>query len=145
MAKRTNQKVYIFGNPLLKEDSLPLKMVKDLQKEFPSIGFIIKDPNENLWPNNGELVIIDTATGIEKVEMIDDILKVQTEKTPYSLHDFDLALNLKLLEKIGKLRKVTIFVVPQRTTKKDALDQLVKSIDKYLNKPKLNPVDLEKM
>ena len=44
------------------------------------------------------------------------------------MHDFDLGLNLKLLQKIGELEKITIFGVPPDMNKKIALKQLIKLI-----------------
>ena len=130
----TQKTIYLFGNPLLEEDSLPLRLVRELQGKFPKINFVIKDPHENLWPTNGKLVIIDTAVGIERVQVLTDLSKLDPECSPCSLHDFDLALNLKLLEKIGELKEVTIFAVPQNITKKAALRQLIENINKYVNK-----------
>jgi Ni,Fe-hydrogenase maturation factor len=119
--------IYIFGNPLLDFDNLPLKLAPKIQKLFPEIDFIIVDPNENLKPINRELIIIDTVEGIKNVTLIDDISKIQTGKI-YSLHDFDLAFNLKILQKIGKLKKVRIFGVPMNGNEKEILEQLEKYI-----------------
>ncbi len=117
-------KIYIFGNSLLDFDNLPIRLKPELEKKFPDLKFIIKDPNENLNPHNKELTIIDTVLGINKVTVIDDIEKIQNNEM-YSLHDFDLGFNLKLLKKIGKLKKVTIFGVPMEIKKQVALKQLV--------------------
>lgn len=130
--KKVKRKIFVFGNPLLKEDRLPLQLAQDLQKQFPQFSFEIKDPNENLWPVNKELTIIDTAIGIKQVRVLKDISKIQPSCSPCSLHDFDLALNIKLLEKIGELKKIMIFAVPQNISKKTTLDQLIKSIQKHL-------------
>ena len=124
MKKKT---IHIFGNPLLDFDNLPLKLAPKLKKIFPEINFVIADPSENLKPVNGELIIIDTVEGIEKVVLIGDLEKIQTQKI-YSLHDFDLAFNLKLLQKIGKLKKVKIFGVPMKGDEKEIFEQLKKSI-----------------
>lgn len=130
MNKKTT--IYIFGNPLLDFDNLPIKLVPKLQERLPSINFIIQDPNENTKPSEkGALIIIDTVMGINEVIVINDIEKLKTDKI-YSMHDFDLAFNLKLLKKIGKLKKVTIFGVPSKINKKIALEQLVKSINQYI-------------
>jgi len=123
------QTIYVFGNPLLEFDNLPIKLLPKLQKIFPEIDFVIQDPNENLQPENGKLCIIDTAFGIDKIRIIEDLEKIQLDKI-YSAHDFDLGFNLKLLQKIGELKKVVIFGVPDKIDKKDALDQLVKLIKK---------------
>ena len=108
-------------------DNLPLKLAPKLQKLFPEIDFVITDPSENISPIDGELIIIDTVENIKNVILIDDIEKLETNKI-YSLHDFDLAFNLKLLQKIGKLKRVKIFGVPMEGDEEDVLEQLEKSI-----------------
>ena len=122
MKKKT---IHIFGNPLLNFDNLPLKLAPKLEKFFPEMDFVIIDPSENLKPINKELIIIDTVEGIENVVLIDDIKKLETGKI-YSLHDFDLAFNLKLLQKIGRLKKVKVFGVPMKGDEKEILEQLEK-------------------
>ena len=124
MRKKT---IHIFGNPLLDFDNLPLKLAPKLEKLFPEIDFVITDPSENISPIDGELIIIDTVENIKNVILIDDIEKLETNKI-YSLHDFDLAFNLKLLQKIGKLKRVKIFGVPMEGDEEDVLEQLEKSI-----------------
>lgn len=111
--------VYIFGNPDLKEDSLPIKLIPELKKQFPSHRFIVKDPNEE-WEIPEELVIIDTVLGIDKVTIFDDLK--QFASTPrVSLHDFDAFTNLLYLQKLGKLKKIKIIGVPQEIEKRKAL------------------------
>lgn len=124
MKKKT---IHIFGNPLLDFDNLPIKLAPKLRKLFPEINFVIADPSENLEPIDGGLFIIDTVEGIDKVVLIDDLEKLKNEKI-YSLHDFDLAFNLKLLRKIGKLKKVKIFAVPMKGNEEKVLRQLAKVI-----------------
>lgn len=128
MNKKTT--IYIFGNPLLSFDSLPIKLKPELEKLFSNINFQIADPNENIKPINKELIIIDTALNINEVRILTDIDKIELEQK-YSAHDFDLGLNLKILKKIGQLKKTTIFCVPSNITKKEALDQLEPLIKKY--------------
>lgn len=105
--------IYVFGNPLIKEDSLPLKLLPTLKKLFPNIKFKVVDPNEN-FPPKGEkdLVILDTVLGIKKTTILnlDDFNR--KKKTPISPHDYDLLLHLLLLKKLKKIRKVTIIGVP---------------------------------
>jgi len=125
------KKIYIFGNKLLDIDNLPQKITPDLKKLFPKIDFILKDPNENLKPENKELIMIDTVANVKRVIVINDIEKIKTSKI-YSAHDFDLAFNIKLLKKIGKLNKITIFGIPQGIKKQEALLQLVPKIKEYL-------------
>lgn len=123
-----NKKViYIFGNSLLPLDNMPIKILPKLQKIFPEINFIIQDPNENLKPIAGKLMIIDTVIGIKKVSVIKNINKLQLSPV-CSLHDFDLGYNLRLLHKIGNLRQIIIFGLPQNLDEKEALNQLKKII-----------------
>lgn len=126
-----NKTIYLFGNPLLPFDSLPLKLEAKLKKEFPEIDFQAIDPSENLKPINKELLIIDTIEGIDEVKIFSDIDKIKTEKI-YSLHDFDLGLNLKLLYKLGELKKITIFGLPAGGDERKIFEKLVKLIKHFL-------------
>ncbi|MBU0636988.1 hypothetical protein KKH16_02140 [Patescibacteria group bacterium] len=125
----TNKKtIYIFGNPLLCFDNLPIKLAPKLKKAFQEIDFIIQDPNENLKPKNNELIIIDTVVGLKKVTIINSIKKIELSPT-CSMHDFDLGFNLKLLKKIGKLKKIIIFGIPTKIDEEEALKQLINLIN----------------
>lgn len=124
---------------MLDFDNLPLKLAPRLQEKFPDINFVIADPNENLEPVNKELILIDTIEDAKSarggpalggnVIMIDDIEKIQTQKL-YSLHDFDLAFNLKLLQKIGKLDKVQILGVPMKGDEEKILEQIIVELNR---------------
>ncbi|MFH1183290.1 MAG: hypothetical protein V1690_03440 [Candidatus Moraniibacteriota bacterium] len=136
--------IYVFGNPLLDFDSLPIKLVPKLRKKFPRINFVIADPNENLKPEKGKLYIIDTMKVVSgqwsvvsenKIQVIEDLDKILLDKI-YSAHDFDLGFNLKLLQKIGELKWVVIFGVPNEMNEEDALIQLVESIKKCHSEPR---------
>lgn len=143
MISAKKKTIHIFGNPLLDFDNLPIKLAPKLRKIFPEIDFIIADPNENLEPINKELIIIDTVEGIKKVAVIDDIEKLETSKI-YSLHDFDLAFNLKLLQKIGKLKKVKIFGVPMKGDEEKILEQLIKILNHtHLTRKKCEAQDMQ--
>jgi len=136
--KKHISKIYIFGNQILDFDNTPILLQAELEKIFPTINFIHQDPNENLSLENNELVLIDTVEGINEVKILTDIDKIQIEKK-YSMHDFDLGFNLRLLHKIGKLKKITIFCVPMKIKKQAALKQLVEKIKK------LYPINFQKM
>ncbi len=104
-------KVFIFGNPDVEEDSVPIRLLPQLQKEFPGIEFVHLDPNEEWGEMPEHFVMIDTAQGVDGAVVFDDLGKL--EKTPLtSLHDFDVAANLKWLKKLGKIKKITIIGVP---------------------------------
>jgi Ni,Fe-hydrogenase maturation factor len=121
--------IYVFGNPLVREDSLPLKLINKLRKEFPSLQFKEFDTVED-FELKKELNIIDTVKGIKKVELIEDIDKIITDKI-YSMHDFDLGYNIKLLKKMRMIDKVRIFGIPSDMKEKEAMKELcdvIKSI-----------------
>ena len=106
-------KIYVFGNPLVEEDSVPLIILPQLKKQFPDIDFIVVDPNEN-FPPKGErnLIIFDTVKGISEVTLLDYSDLAAIEKSPVSPHDYDLLLHLLLLKKMGKIDSVKIIGFP---------------------------------
>jgi len=121
--------IYVFGNPLVKEDSLPLKLADSLRKEFPELDFKEFDTVEDLILEK-ELHILDTVKVIRKVELIEDLDRIITDKV-FSLHDFDLSYNLKLFKRMKMIDKIRIFGVPEKISHKKALEQLkslIKSI-----------------
>ena len=121
MGKNKRLRFFCFGNPLVKKDSMPLFLMDDLRKEFPGVEFLEAGGPEDI-EGRGEINIIDTAEGISKVSDIgiDDI----EEHKCCSLHDFDLAMSLKLLKKMGKLKAVRIIGIPSGYSKKKALGEL---------------------
>lgn len=111
--------IYVLGNPLMKQDSLPLKLIKDLKKSFPQIKFQVVDPNENFPPQGiRNLFILDTVKGIKKpmILKLDDFEK--KEKTPLSPHDYDIHLHLLLLRKMKKVDRITIIGLPPNGNEK---------------------------
>ena len=121
------RKVLIFGNPLVEQDSMPLRLLGRLRERFPNIEFKEFDPSENLEAEGGDLCIIDAVEGIRKAVLITDIGSIKTQAA-YSVHDFDLGHSLKLLKKLGYLDSVRIFGVPMEIGEKEALEQLTELI-----------------
>jgi len=116
--------IFIFGNPELEMDSLPLKILPELQSAFPSIHFEIKDPNEE-WDVPEKLTIIDTVIGIKKVTVFDNLDSFDI--SPHlTMHDFDALANLKYLKKLGKLKKIKIVGVPSDMSEKKAIGGIKK-------------------
>ena len=109
-------KVYVFGNPLLRQDSLPLRLLPRLREEFPQVEFIEADPTTDQLEDMGtDPVIIDSASGIGDVHVITDLDHLYTHQ-PLSLHDFDLAMHLKLMKKVGKIQSATIIALPMEAS-----------------------------
>ena len=119
-------KIYVVGNLLVEQDSLPIKILPDLKKEIPNFDFIELDPSED-FPKQKTLTIIDTVLDIEKVTLVKNIDKIQLEKI-CSLHDFDLGYNLKLMKKFGLIEKVNIIGVPDNIEEKEAVKQVKETI-----------------
>ena len=124
-------KIYVLGNPLMRQDSMPLKLLPKLRKSFNNIDFIELDPTEN-FPE-GNLILIDTLLNANQVSIITDIDKIRTEKS-YSLHDFDLGFTLKLMKKIGKVKDIKIIGIPALIQEEEALKQLKKLIPSLLSR-----------
>jgi len=122
-------KILVFGNPIVEKDNLALKILPKLQKEFPNITFKHLDPTEDLASEivDGKLTILDVVEGIDKVIIIKDIEQLKSEKI-FSMHDFDLTFNLKLLQKIGKLKEVEIIGLPMEMKEDEALREIKKII-----------------
>jgi len=120
-------KLLVFGNSLVEKDNLALKLLPKMKKEFPEIEFKEFDPIEDLENEieDGKLFILDVVKGIKNVTIIKDIDKLEINKI-YSMHDFDLAYNLKLLKKIGKLKEVEIIGVPMGKEEKEAFREVEK-------------------
>jgi Ni,Fe-hydrogenase maturation factor len=120
-------KILVFGNPLLKQDSLPLKILPKLKQKFPNIEFLEIDPTEDLDKQGENLIILDTVDKIKKITIINSIEKLHANKI-YSMHDFDLALNLKLLKKLNIIKSVKIIGIPMKINE----DEILKQISNYI-------------
>jgi len=131
-------RVLVFGNPLLPEDRLPLKLLPKLRKKFPKIDFVESDPDElEVESAKGLLTIIDTVKGIKKVTILTekDIDKFEIS-SKYTVHDFDLGWTLKILRKMGLVNDVGIIGVPSGMNEAEALKEVVGSLSSILGSPR---------
>ncbi len=126
--KKTTFSIFYFGNPLFEEDNLALKVIPFLEKKFPQINFVFFDPNEN-FPEIENLWLIDTALGIEKISLIEDVKKIKNSPR-FSSHDLDLGFYLKLYKKLDKIKKIKIIAIPSQIN----LSLAVKEIEKIIQK-----------
>jgi Ni,Fe-hydrogenase maturation factor len=113
-------KVLVFGNPLVAQDSIALRLIGPLRKRFPQVEFREFDAAEDLEKEGRDLLILDSAIGIEEVALLDDLGAISTGRA-CSMHDFDLALTLKLLRKMGAIDRVRIIAVPSSMPLPEAL------------------------
>jgi hypothetical protein len=115
-------KIFVFGNIDLKEDNLPLRILPQLQKRFPNVEFVVKDPNEE-WDVPEEITVLDTAVGIKEVAVFDSLEKFG--KVPrVGMHDFDALTNLRFLWKLGKIKKIKIIAIPPDLEEKEAIKKV---------------------
>jgi len=124
--------VYVFGNPDLPADSLPLRILPELQKRFPQAQFEAKDPNEE-WDVPEELIVIDTAEGIKEMTVFDDLARFAAVPR-VTMHDFDALTNLRYLQKLGKLKKIKIIGVPGAMDEAGALQKIIILLEKFLSR-----------
>lgn len=126
-------KIFVLGNTLVKQDSLPIKLVSKLEKILPDIDFIPLDPSENL-PKEEHLIILDTIINATKVSILTemDIEKILPPPRN-SVHDFDLAFQLKLAKKLLHIKKVTIIGIPPFIKEEKAVNDVKKEIEKIIN------------
>lgn len=117
--------IYILGNPLLPTDSLPVNILPQLQKNCPDFSFEVFDPTEDLpLDTDQEFIFIDTVIGIDTVIIFHD-LRYFAYSPRVTVHDFDLPLNLGVLQKLGKIKKITIIGIPQESNTQKTIQEIV--------------------
>ncbi|OIO21310.1 hypothetical protein AUJ17_03200 [Candidatus Micrarchaeota archaeon CG1_02_47_40] len=121
-------KILVFGNPLVKEDSLPLRVMGKLQGKFPKIEFVLLDAAENI-PEKEDLIILDTVFGIKTVKMIEE-LEIFVQNKKLTMHDCDLGFQLLVMKKMGLLGKVKIIGVPPEYGEEKARNAVERAIRK---------------
>jgi hypothetical protein len=117
------KKIFLIGNLLVDEDSMPLKLKPMLQKEFPRIEFLEFDPTENFPEESDEICMIDSVKGINEPRIFTDIDEFIIKKR-VSMHDFDLSWEMKLLKKTGRLKKIFIIGIPQTGDNNKIFEQI---------------------
>src|SRR3989338_198405 len=70
--EKKSYNIYILGNPILREDSIPIQIKPKLIEAFPHIQFIELDPTEN-FPDEKFLILIDTVINSKKIILIQDL------------------------------------------------------------------------
>jgi Ni,Fe-hydrogenase maturation factor len=97
-----------------------------LQKKYPGINFLVKDPNED-FELPEETVIIDVAAGLEEPRVFNSLDDFQAPPRT-TLHDFDWFGHLQLLRKLGRLpSKIKIIGLPPMMSEEKAVDFLISS------------------
>jgi hypothetical protein len=115
-------RIFVFGNPDLEMDSLPIKLVPTLREAYPEHEFLTQDPHEE-WDTSTPFWVIDTVVGLKKPHLFDSI-DVFESVPNVSVHDFDALTNLRFLKKLGKLPEIKIIGLPPGISKDIALDAI---------------------
>lgn len=115
--------IWLFGNPDLAMDAIPVQLKDRLAAAFPSITFIHKDPLDEWDDAPDPLIIVDTIKGIERVTVFDSLDQFKSGPA-VTMHDYDLGMQLSFLQKLGKLPKLTIIGVPVGISAQEAFDQV---------------------
>ena len=108
-------KVYVFGNEYVPEDRRAIEVAEKLVDTLEDVSFIPVKPNEDVpFADERRIVVLDAVQGIRDVTLIEGEDVDRLILSPRgSVHDFDLAFQLRYLKKIGKLGKVAIVGIPQ--------------------------------
>ena len=123
-------KILVFGNALVEADALPLRILSGLRERFPGIEFKEADTAENIEDEGRDLVILDTAFGIEEPTLIDDVDSLQMSKT-CSMHDFDLPITLRILIKLKAIDSVRIIAIPAGYDEVKAVEEVSRIIESF--------------
>jgi hypothetical protein len=119
--------VWVFGNIDLVEDSLPLKVLPQLQRQRPDLTFKTRDPLEEWDDVPDPLIVVDTVKGLETVVVFTHLDAFETAPA-VSMHDLDLLAQLQFLRKVGKLKRVTVVGVPPSLTPDQAVTQIAAAL-----------------
>ena len=107
--------VYVFGNEHVAEDNRAIEVAGELEGAIESVSFVFVEPNEDVpFADEARVFILDTVQGIQDVALVEgDGIDTLVLSPRGSVHDFDLAFQLRYLKKLGKLGEVTLIGIPQ--------------------------------
>jgi Ni,Fe-hydrogenase maturation factor len=108
-------KVYVFGNEHVAEDKRAIEIARELEDKVEGISIVFVHPNEDVpFVNEPRVVILDTVQGLQNVVLVSvDEIEGLLLSPRGSVHDFDLAFQLRYLKKLGRLGEVAIIGIPQ--------------------------------
>ncbi|MEK7118480.1 MAG: hypothetical protein AAB869_02610 [Patescibacteria group bacterium] len=112
------KQVFVFGNPDIAMDALPIRLLPRLRKKLPDITFTALDPNEE-WDLPDPFIAIDTVVGLTDIKVFHSLNEFCASPT-VSLHDFDAIFCLRYLAKLGKLKGVRVIGIPPDMTAEKA-------------------------
>jgi Ni,Fe-hydrogenase maturation factor len=107
--------VYVFGNEYVAEDKRAIEVARELEGTIEGISFVFVNPNDDApFVNERHVMILDTVQGLRDVTLVEgDGIDGLILSPRGSVHDFDLAFQLRYLKKLNRLEEVTIIGIPQ--------------------------------
>ena len=108
-------KVYVFGTKDVPGDAMAIEVAEEVEGAVDGVSFVFVGPNEDVpFADEARVVILDVVHGMREVALIsgDDIDRF-TPPPRTTVHDFDLAFQLKYLKKIGRLGEVYVVGIPK--------------------------------
>jgi len=107
--------VYVFGNQYVAEDKRAIEVARELEGAIADISFVFVGADEDvLFVNERHVVILDTVEGLQDVALVEgDRIDGLILSPRGSVHEFDLAFQLRYLKKLNMLGEVTITSIPQ--------------------------------
>jgi Ni,Fe-hydrogenase maturation factor len=108
-------RVYLFGNEYVAEDKRAIEVARELEGAVDGISFVLVGPNEDVpFVDERRVVILDTVHGIREVTLVEgDEVDGFILAPRGSVHDFDLAFQLRYLKKLDRLGEVSLIGIPQ--------------------------------
>ena len=112
--KKIMVKVYCLGNKYISEDGMALRFVGKKIKDFEFVEY-----NQDI---EGDIVIMDVCKGLKEMKILD--FDRFLERHPVSAHDFDIGMELKLLQATGQINKVGVVAIPFEYSYEQVLKKL---------------------
>lgn len=123
--------IYFLGNDYSASDNSLFIITPILEKELSGFDFVHLDPSEELPSfTDKKLLLIDTVININRVTLYRDPDKFILSPRN-SVHDYDLPLNLRIMQKLGKLKEMIIIGIPPDKTDRKTINQIKKLILTY--------------
>ena len=111
--------ILYFGNELIPEDRLAIKVVEELKGTLPGFEFVhCHSPDTILdYKDHAKVIIVDVSPNVEEITVVKDMTSLK-ERELFTLHDLDLNFFLKLMEKLGNIKSIEIIALPANGDKK---------------------------
>lgn len=126
LLKHMKTALLCFGNEYLKQDNLAIIISKEIG--LPNTDVMRCYSVDDMFKVQGydKVFILDVVKDIKEVTLITDLDKIKQKKI-FSMHDFDLGFNLKLLKEVNKIKYISIIGIPQEGDK-ESIKKRIKEI-----------------